>query len=93
MNNSFNFVKIQCCGSVVDCLNPRRFTRASDARFMALQQKLGSTWLQDLEAKGLVADTAFCEAYPDGFPILFGCRGCGASFVLAGGVPVKGATA
>lgn len=83
------FVELRCCGESVGFVNASPFTPEANARFCAIQQRLGNAWTEDAEAKALIADPASHGPPADGTPILFSCDKCGAKFAWAGGLPVR----
>lgn len=83
------FVEIRCCGESAGFVNTRPFTPEASERFCAIQQRLGNAWVDDAEAKALIADPAAHGPPPDGTPVAFRCGHCGAHFKWAGGAPVR----
>ena len=80
---------IRCCGKIVGVVNTRPFTPAAVLSFCAIQERVGSAWPDDAEAKRLMADPASYAPPSDGTACPFTCRACGATFVFVAGEPKK----
>jgi hypothetical protein len=87
------FIEIRCCGENVAFANPNPFSREANIRFEEIRERyvsaadpFGNRWVDDLEAKALIADPKSHATPEDGERLAFGCPHCGASFVWAGGV-------
>ena len=88
------FIEVRCCGENVAFANPKPFSREANIRFEEIRENyvsaadpFGNRWVDDPEAKALVADPKARATPEDGERLSFGCPRCGASFVWAGGAP------